>query len=589
MIELSSVTHTRCRKMKQSKFRRCIAHIAYLDSAILSKIEKSDVIRTDVARWSLVLAKECRDLQMKKSLLLLSMKHAIHCLEIQLYNQSLELFLYLIRAEIICQFKQITVKDLCGYENTVNIDWPLAVPPTDIKFVNQCKQMIKKQGDGFCMKGRAGIGCACAIFMERSKSLSLKSETKWRIRFADVSKHLRPRFAYPCTVVVEFNEGIVPVVKFYDPFLVSNLNVNGYELGLAANFSFPLLCHFESMMAHVGYIRTIEKNQMVGAIPPLSGVINVPEFQSYQGLYFMFPFNTRRIPIIFIHGFYSNTYAWRYIVNFISPELLSDYQIGFYQYPTGQALLLVLDDLRDSLKYLAGLYPLNQKNLLHKTVLIGHSMGGVLARLLVTSTEKDTILHQQLLNPLIKSTLVNTSKKHDEKSIVSLQMYVKSKLEPLVKWKPLEFVKSVVFIACPHRGVVSYPYLTQLVKRFVYVSPILKQFAAGISKNQEFELADFGSLSYDAPVPRFLAATPLPLHIKCCNIIAYLDGRHVKRLLRSEPKSVPYNDGTVSFYSAHLEGPNIQEFIVAKSTHVDILYKLETSQIIKSILLSNLG
>jgi pimeloyl-ACP methyl ester carboxylesterase len=94
-------------------------------------------------------------------------------------------------------------------------------------------------------------------------------------------------------------------------------------------------------------------------------------------LTFLQPYEPEKIPIVLIHGLISTPRMWAPVVKGLMavPEIRERYQFWFFYYPTGQPIPLSALQLRDAL---------DEALLAHQVkpslILIGHSMGGILAR-----------------------------------------------------------------------------------------------------------------------------------------------------------------------------------------------------------------
>ena len=70
-----------------------------------------------------------------------------------------------------------------------------------------------------------------------------------------------------------------------------------------------------------------------------------------QGLYLLEPYDADKIPVLMVHGIWSNLITWMEMFNDLLayPEIRSNYQFWFYFYPTGQSFVVSAAGLRDEL------------------------------------------------------------------------------------------------------------------------------------------------------------------------------------------------------------------------------------------------
>jgi len=167
------------------------------------------------------------------------------------------------------------------------------------------------------------------------------------------------------------------------------------------------------------------------------------------------PYRPGRFPVIFIHGTASSAGRWADMAN----ELLSDarirshFQFWFFTYDTGNPIPYTAALLRDAPRDAVGkIDPGGKDAALRHMVVIGHSQGGLLAKLLVvdSGTTVWDAVSRQPLDQLELST--------EAKDLLQRSMF----------FNHSPFVSRVVFIATPHRGsYVAGFSLPQLIARVV--------------------------------------------------------------------------------------------------------------------------
>ncbi|MFZ0708522.1 MAG: alpha/beta fold hydrolase [Terrimicrobiaceae bacterium] len=145
-------------------------------------------------------------------------------------------------------------------------------------------------------------------------------------------------------------------------------------------------------------------------------------------LIFLQPYAPRKIPVVLVHGLISTPRMWAPVVKTLlaDPEIRRNYQFWFFYYPTGQPVALSALQLRDAL---------DEAILLHRVdrplVVVGHSMGGILARVQVS-----------------RFTLADAEKILPDVS----RLPASSTVRRCLVFEPRRDVSRVVFICTPHRG-----------------------------------------------------------------------------------------------------------------------------------------
>lgn len=174
-------------------------------------------------------------------------------------------------------------------------------------------------------------------------------------------------------------------------------------------------------------------------VNPIKGLLNVPAWNDYRGLYMLQPYQRGKIPIVFIHGLLSTPTIWAEAANEIlgDPGLRERYQIWWFQYPTGNPILYSAALLREALREArTALDPDASDAALEQMVLVGQSMGGLLAKL-QTQTSGRTLWDMVSDRPVEELDLSEAQK---------------ALLRRVFVFEPSPYVRRVVFIVTPHRG-----------------------------------------------------------------------------------------------------------------------------------------
>ena len=175
----------------------------------------------------------------------------------------------------------------------------------------------------------------------------------------------------------------------------------------------------------------------------LQRTVNVQEASGITGLYLFEPYDDKRIPVVFVHGLMSDIKTWGQMLNTLlhDREIRKKYQFMGFAYSSGNPVLVSGAALRNSLAALRKTLVEQKRSTetFDKMVLVGHSMGGLLSRLQISSCSiqhvKDVIG--------IKEDLGIAEKLSGKE-----QEMLKNNLE----FAPAPFIKRVIFIAVPHRG-----------------------------------------------------------------------------------------------------------------------------------------
>ncbi|MGJ7530286.1 esterase/lipase family protein [Variovorax sp. GB1P17] len=210
----------------------------------------------------------------------------------------------------------------------------------------------------------------------------------------------------------------------FDPYKTSTVKLAGQDIPLAANFT-------------SGYGLWLARSDF--ALQALRSLFGSADGLTQPRIYLMQPYDPNRRTIIMLHGLASSPEAWINVAN----EVLGDetlrrrYQIWQVYYPTNAPLPINNLAIREAVtQTLAHFDPTGQAEASRNITLIGHSMGGVLSRLMVSSSE------DKLWDALLESYPMQGAQ----------QLRIEKRLAPYLRFEPLPQVSDAIFIASPHRG-----------------------------------------------------------------------------------------------------------------------------------------
>lgn len=151
------------------------------------------------------------------------------------------------------------------------------------------------------------------------------------------------------------------------------------------------------------------------------------------------PYQPGKIPVVFVHGLLSDPTTWVTLGNALSaqPWFRERYQVWAFRYPSGVPFLVSAAALRRELNAAIALSPgAADDPAAQQMVLIGHSMGGLVSKLQVT--ESGTELWDLVANRPLDEIQADSADREQ--------------LREVFFFKPLPFVRKIIFIGTPHRG-----------------------------------------------------------------------------------------------------------------------------------------
>ena len=316
-------------------------------------------------------------------------------------------------------------------------------------------------------------------------------------------------------------------LNIFDPYSVEKLKIGNNSYPLAANFSAPYgLWLAENKLGAAAYLSLIDRDNS----------ITMPQ------LFKLEPYNPNKKIIVLVHGLASSPEAWIRLTNDIMGDqvLREHYQVWQVFYSTNMPILeshFQIDALiRQSFATLDQNSP-STKN----AVLIGHSMGGIISRLLVSKAD--------LTQPAL--------------ALFKSQQIQRFKNEPLFKARlqinPITNFDRAIFIASPHKGtafadrwftkaarrIIKLPgaflgaFADSLTERNVNVKDFVKDLGHGLIQNGPSDLSH--SSKFTELTENVVPTDKIIFHSVMGNITDSKD-----------PKVM--NDGIVPYESAHLKG-----------------------------------
>jgi hypothetical protein len=158
-----------------------------------------------------------------------------------------------------------------------------------------------------------------------------------------------------------------------------------------------------------------------------------------EGLYLLRPYQPGKIPVVLVHGLISSPLAWAETHNELAndPCLADRYQFWIFLYATGEPIPVAAAHLRAALREVMATFdPLGSESALRQMVIVGHSQGGLLTKIL--AQDSGLAVWDAVVNvPYPASLLAPESQ---------------ALLERALLFRPEPYVRRLVFIATPHGG-----------------------------------------------------------------------------------------------------------------------------------------
>lgn len=394
---------------------------------------------------------------------------------------------------------------------------------------------------------REGVGAELVAVMDRESAPEQVHDRQPEASTSRITSQVWSEMpAPPITVLLHFEGQDLDAVlttheatfSVHDPYREASATLGRRSLPLAANFT----AGYGLWLARSGFsgqsLSTFFGHGARGIKRP--------------HVYLMQPYDPQRRIIVMLHGLASSPEAWVDLANEILGDevLRQQYQVWQVYYPTNIPTALSHAAIRDALtQTLAQFDPTGQAPASRDLVVIGHSLGGIIARLMVSSAG------QEISNLITVQDIPGEQRERRDRIL--------KRLDTVVHFGPLPGVTRAIFIATPHRGTPSAGrrparWLSSLIR----LPGTLMADLAAVARDANRDIAkirlpnSIDNLDENDPFVRAVADLPISPVVRYHSIIA-----------RSDPATplADSDDGLVPYRSAHL--PDAESELVILSGH----------------------
>ncbi len=353
-------------------------------------------------------------------------------------------------------------------------------------------------------------------------------------------------------------EKIFASLEIYAPFNTIEIDVDGLKVPLEADLTAPIAYTLE----HSGVWKF-----------ELKGLFSGESADFKPGIFVVEPYSPGKIPVVFVHGTASSPARWAEMFNGLQSyrELREKYQFWFFIYSTGNPIIYSAHLLREALEDIVRtLDPAGKDAALRQMVLVGHSQGGLLAKLLAVDSGN------RFWDPIVGERIEKLDLESDQTDL----------LRRVLIFRPLPFISRAVFISTPHRGsFLSRKWYAKLSSVF-YKAPkklldvgrnLIKADPTGFKKELARHIpTSVENMHPEHPFMENLTSLAIDPAVKVHSIVSVngtgpVDGG---------------NDGVVEYKSAHIEG--VESEYVIRWGHSCQDHPLTILEV-RRILLENLG
>jgi pimeloyl-ACP methyl ester carboxylesterase len=361
---------------------------------------------------------------------------------------------------------------------------------------------------------RAGIG-APIVAVEREESKAARGQAA-------------PSRIYRTVSAIAQFHGRRCVLEFYDPLDQETVSLNGRSVPLAADFTVPL---------------AVMLQETDPAKHELWRVLNPEKYAHTARIERLQPYSPSKNVVLVIHGLKDSQATWTPMINKLrgDPFVRKHYQFWFYTYPSGYPFPYSAAILRQELDEVEKEFPH-----LKRMVVIGHSMGGCISRVLLTDSGN------RLWMKIFGRSPDEVPLSPKTREYFSQELFFKHRPE----------IGRVIFIAAPLRGANMASGWIGRLASFIINEPTVSSEASQemlkvTSNIREEELKPkrrANSVDSLSPKSRFLSAI---------NTIPMTPGVPYHAIIgdRGRGDSPNSSDGVVPYWSSHMDGARTENIV----------------------------
>ncbi len=317
-----------------------------------------------------------------------------------------------------------------------------------------------------------------------------------------------------------------------DPLAIEHVKLEGRSFPLAADFTAPLALALSK-----------EKPFLFG----LERLLRPGKYSQTARIARLQPYDPAKIPVICVHGLLDSPATWVPLINAMRGDatIRQRYQFWFYSYPSGYPYPHSAAIMREHLDAIDYLYPDHKRE-----ILIGHSMGGIISRTMITDSGMK-LWNAYFQTPPGKLTLSPWSQK-----ILTDALIFRHRPE----------IASVIYIASPHRGSdLAAGWIGRLGSHLVKMPEYMLRIT---EETRRLTTLDTAAMQLGLMPNSIATLTPSNRFVQAINALPAVPGIPFHSIMgdrgkggnrdRTKPVS---SDGFVPYWSSHLDGAKTESIV----------------------------
>jgi pimeloyl-ACP methyl ester carboxylesterase len=295
--------------------------------------------------------------------------------------------------------------------------------------------------------------------------------------------------------------------------------------------------------------------------PPLRAQLEIPAHTAPElkallryeptGLSLLQPYGSGKVPVVFVHGLWANPWSWHRMVAALEadPAINGGFQFWTFGYSTGDPIPYSAHLLRRDLDEVRQRFdPARADPTFERMVLIGHSMGGLLCKMVAVDPG------DRLWNVVSDRPFAELMGDEDDVTF----------LRNGLKFGALKGVRRVVYIATPHRGsLIDQGSIQRLGTRLVRVAdPLRAANRRLVAQNPPNFFREHFRKGMPSSIEELEWGSPI---LTGLSELVHPPALNVHSIIAVRPDSPPdqRGDGLVSYESAHVAGAASEKIVSA--------------------------
>ena len=335
------------------------------------------------------------------------------------------------------------------------------------------------------------------------------------------------QFSKELTAVLRFDSEKSATLELHDPLDTDTISIAGHRPRLAADFSAPVSMQLSIHRPDkLGFVRLLNPQKY-------SDTAQLTRLQAYD---------KRRTPVLFVHGLDSTPATWTLMYHSLmqDPMIRKNYQFWVFSYPSGYPYPYAASLLRKELDGVRRAFP-GSKDM----VIIGHSMGGMISRLMVTDAD-DTIWRAMFGSPPAETMIGGHSLEILEDSVV---------------FNHRTEIDTAIFMATPHKGSeLSNHFIGRLFSRLIRLPTFITDTRNVIAS---ILTADEASLQLERAPNSIDTLSPNNRFVREVNNLPIAPGVTYHSIIgdRGKGDTPDSSDGVVAYWSSRLDGAASEKIV----------------------------